>query len=61
MRYFLCLFNDEFRELSGHTGGELVNRRPMAGGFYQLKHKRQSARKSAWNKKAIALVKRMGL
>jgi len=59
MRYFYHYCDETLQRNFHHDGGELVNRKPLVIDFNQLKHKRQSAQKSAWIKKAKALLKRM--
>jgi hypothetical protein len=59
MRYFYHYQDDTLYPRLSHEHAELVNRKPLVIDFNQLKHKRQSAKKSAWIKKAKALMKRM--
>ena len=59
MRYFFHYHDDTLQRNYRYEDGELVGRKPLIISFDQLKHKRQSARKSAWIKKAQALLRRM--
>lgn len=59
MRYFRFYEDHTLHELMSHQSGYLVGRKPLVIDFNQLKHKRQSAQKSAWIKKAKALLRRM--
>lgn len=64
MRYFRYYQDDTMTHpsLSNHdayASGYLVNRRPVIVDFNQLKHKRSSAMKASWAKKAKQLARRM--
>ena len=59
MRYFFHYHDDTLQRNYRYEDGELVGRKPLIISFDQLKHKRKSAQKSAWIKKAQALLRRM--
>lgn len=58
-RFFYHYHDDTMTPNVRYEDGYLVGRKPLVIDFNQLKHKRQSAQKSAWIKKAKALMKRM--
>ena len=61
MRYFFHYHDDTLQRNYQYEDGELVGRKPLIISFDQLKHKRKSAQKSVWIKKAQALLRRMEL